>query len=118
MRFVLFLVFFISGVFAFNVNISQSTVSNGKSVLLEFEKEANVEYKDILISKKRYKIFQNPVDSSKMYTIIPISYYQKPGTQKLEIEYKNENVDEYKTLYIKIEEGNIKKSRSMLVSQK
>jgi len=54
MKFFLTLVTLISTLFAFNINISDSTVANGKTSIIEFEKEQNREYEKIEFAKKTH----------------------------------------------------------------
>ncbi len=85
MRLFFLLVFFTCTLFAFNISISNSKVSNGRTVLLEFSNEKNITYDKIIVGKKSYKIFNNPVDKTKAYALLPISYYEKPSDKKVRI---------------------------------
>ena len=55
MRFFLVSIFFISTLAALNVNISDSTILNGKTALIELEKDENIQYNEISIGKKNIK---------------------------------------------------------------
>ncbi len=109
MRLFFLLVFFTCTLFAFNISISNSKVSNGRTVLLEFSNEKNITYDKIIVGKKSYKIFNNPVDKTKAYALLPISYYEKPSDKKVEIFYKEGNEQKSKTLFFRIEDGKYKK---------
>lgn len=109
MRFFLVSIFFISTLAALNVNISDSTILNGKTALIELEKDENIQYNEISIGKKNYKIFNNPVNDKKMYVLIPISYYEKPRNVQAKLTYKEKSNDVSKTLFFHIKDGNYQK---------
>jgi len=94
---------------AFNINISSSSIANGKTALLEFDKEVDVEYEKIVVGKKTYKIFTNPVDASKAYVLLPISYYAKPSDKKVKIFYKENKEEKKNVLIFRVEDGKYKK---------
>ena len=48
MRYVVLSLLFISSLFAFNVQILDAEVANGKTALLEFKKEKDFEYKNVI----------------------------------------------------------------------
>lgn len=109
MRTLLLLLFILSSLFAFKAEVSGVNVSNGRTMFIEFEKEKNIEYEKIVVGKKSYKIFNNPLDSTKMYALLPISYYQKPSTKKVKVLYKKKDSQVTKNMFIKIKDGKYKK---------
>ncbi|OIP53577.1 MAG: peptidase M23 [Helicobacteraceae bacterium CG2_30_36_10] len=109
MRFFLVSIFFISTLAALNVNISDSTILNGKTALIELEKDENIQYNEISIGKKKYKIFNNPVNDKKMYVLIPIGYYEKPRNVQAKLTYKEKNSDVSKTLFFHIKDAKYQK---------
>lgn len=109
MKLFFLLVLLVCDIFAFD--ISSSTVANGKTVLIEFDKQKDTLYKDIVFNKKRYKIFLNPVDKTKSYVLVPISYYQKPSKKIVKIEYLQNGKKRYKRVFIGVKEGNYKKEK-------
>lgn len=96
---------------AFNVNISSSNISNGKTTLLEFDKEFGTSYEKIVVGKKTYKIFTNPLNKNKAYVLLPVSYYEKPKKKKVELIYKEKNELKSKLLYFNITDGKYKKEQ-------
>ena len=96
---------------AFNIKISSSSIANGKTALLEFNKESNTEYEKISIGKKSYKIFDNPIDASKAYVLLPVSYYASPSEKKVKIFYKENDKDKSNVLVFNIEDGKYKKEK-------
>lgn len=111
MRLFLLLLLTTCSVFAFNINISNSTISNGRTALLEFKKDANINYEKIVVGKKVYKIFDNPQDSKKAYALLPMSYYEKPSDKKVEVLYKEKTKQKSKTIFFRVEDGKYKKEK-------
>jgi len=107
------LIIFIStcSAIAFNINISSSNIANGKTALIEFDKEKNIKYEDIVVGKKTYTIFTNPVDKNKAYVLLPISYYEKPNKKKVHLIYKENNKQKTKFLFFNVEDGKYKKEQ-------
>jgi murein DD-endopeptidase MepM/ murein hydrolase activator NlpD len=101
--------FFAGSIFALDIKIANATVSNGKTALLEFKKEKNISYEDIIVDKKRYKIFKNPLNDEMFYALIPINYYEKPSDKKVEIYYKQESEQKSKSLLFRVEDANYEK---------
>jgi murein DD-endopeptidase MepM/ murein hydrolase activator NlpD len=62
----------------FALEIVQESITNGRTALVFFNKKEGV--KKIQVEKKSYKVFDTPHDTSKVYALIPISYYEKPHT--------------------------------------
>lgn len=111
MKALFLLLFFLSSLFAFKVDVSGVDISNGKTLFIEFDKEKNIQYEKIVLGKKSYKVFNNPLNNNKMYALLPISYYQKPSSKKVKILYKEHNSQVTKNMFIKIKEGKYKKEK-------
>ena len=109
MRYIFVLLFLISSLTAFNFEISNSTIANGRTAIIVFNKEKNVQYDKLLMEKKSFKIFNHPLNSEKMYALLPVSYYKKPTTQKVDVVYRKSNEKLSKTLFFKIEDGKYQK---------
>ena len=118
MRLLLSFVFLTCGLFAFGIEVSNSIIANGKTALLEFQKDKDISYENIIIGKKKYKIFDNPVDKQKAYALLPMSYYEKPADKKVEIFYKELNKQKTKVLFFRVEDGNYKKEKIQVQSSK
>jgi len=99
----------ISSLFSLNIDVSNSIIANGKTALVEFKKENNINYDEIQAGKKTYKIYQHPSDPKKLYALLPISYYEKPNNKQIEIIYKENEKKKIKKLLFKIEDANYKK---------
>nr|WP_321266605.1 M23 family metallopeptidase [uncultured Sulfurimonas sp.] len=115
--FYLFLVF-ASTLFSFNIEISSSTISNGRTAIIKFDKEKNIEYKELLCDEKSYKIYDHPQDVTKMYVLLPVSYYEKPSDKKVELIYREDAKEKSKFLFFRIEDGKYKKEKIQVQKSK
>ncbi|MCF6330090.1 MAG: M23 family metallopeptidase [Sulfurimonas sp.] len=87
----------------FGFNMSSSTIANGKTVFIEFDKNDNIEYKHVRIDKKRFKIYNN-------FVLIPISYYEKAKNLKLIVNYReNSSKMKFHIINLRIVDGKYKK---------
>ena len=109
MRYILLLTLFISTLFSFGINISDSTISNGRTTFLEFDKEKGIKFQNITIGKKNFQIFNHPTDESKMYALVPMSYYEKPSNKKMQINYRDKKSEKSKIMFLHVEDGKYKK---------
>ena len=109
MKYILLIALFISSLVAFKFDISNSTITNGRTTIIVFDKEKSVSYDKLVVGKRSYKIFNHPENSKKMYVLLPVSYYKKPTTEKVEVVYKKGNKKLSRTLFFKIEDGQYKK---------
>jgi len=101
--FLLFLGF--TSLFALNFEIVNTNVVNGTTALIKFEKENGIKYKDILVGKKRFPIFQNPLDAKECCALVGFSYYEKPATKELYVEYEKNKSKEKKLLFLHLYAG-------------
>jgi len=118
MRFFSFFLFLATSIFAINIEIADSTVTNGRTALLEFEKKKNIEYQRVLFDGKSYQIFKNPLDDERFYALLPISYYEKPSDKKAEIFYIEDGKERNKTLFFRVEHAEYEKETLSVDSSK
>ncbi len=111
MKYFVVLLLMASTIYAFNVDIYDSTIANGKTAIIEFKKEQNIKYDRVVIGKKNYKICEHPVDAKKRYVLVPINYYQKPMDKKVEIFYSEQKKQKSKIVFFRIEDGKYKKEK-------
>ncbi|MFT7003105.1 MAG: murein DD-endopeptidase MepM/ murein hydrolase activator NlpD [Sulfurimonas sp.] len=109
MKYFIFLIFLISRIFALDMEVSDSSIVNGKTAIIEFKKEKNLKYEEIILGTKTYKIYEHPSDANKMYVLIPVSYYEKPNNKKVEIVYSENAKRKSKIIYFKIKDGKYEK---------
>jgi murein DD-endopeptidase MepM/ murein hydrolase activator NlpD len=109
MRLILLLSFFISSLLA--INLSDEKISNGKTLLVEFDKKDTQVYKYISLGMKKFKILKHPFDSTKLYAYLPINYYTKPELKNVKVSYKKEKNDVVESFYIDVKAGDYKKEK-------
>jgi len=118
MKLLFVLVLFVSSLVSFSIELSDSIIANGKTALLEFSKDKDIEYDKIVVGKKKYKIYDNPLHKEKAYVLLPMSYYEKPSDKKVEIFY-TENKDKKKRILIfRVKDGKYEKEKIKVQSSK
>jgi len=118
MKFISAIVLFISSLHSLDFQVTNMSISNGATSLLEFKKESSLSYTKITLGKKSYKIYENPVDSTKLYALLPISYYAKPKNVTLNIHYKKNSRQKTQSVQLKIQDGQYKKENIQVSSSK
>ena len=111
MKYFVLLIFILSSLFSLEYKISDNTTSNARTQYLEFVKEKNVSYEKLIVAKRSYQVFSHPVDKTKMYALLPTSYYQKPTTKDVKIVYKKDGISKTKNFSLKVEDGNYAQER-------
>ena len=109
MKILFFITLFISSLFGLSVDMSSSTISNGRTILVEFDREKDTKYEYIQIDKKKYEVFPHPIDKKRVYALLPVSYYQKPSDKKVEVHYREQGAEKSKSIFVRIEDGKYKK---------
>lgn len=109
MKFLLSILFISISVFAFNFKISSAKIANGATSLVEFDKEKGFYYDKLTLGKKSFLIYQNPLNTNKMYALLPVSYYAKPSSKQVKISYIEQGIKKTKLMQITIKDGNYKK---------
>ena len=118
MKFLIIVSFLSSLLFSFNFDISDTAISNGATSLIEFKKEKNVKYEKITLDKKSFLVYQHPSDESKMYALLPISYYEKPADKMVKISYKKNGSSKSESFSVKIKQGDYKKEKIQVTKSK
>jgi len=118
MKFFFLLSLLFSSLLALHVTIVHDEVGNGKTALLKFLKEKGVKYKEILLEKKKIRIFPNPLNKNEYYALVPISYYDKPSQKTLKILYFKNGKKRYKDIVLKIKDAKYKKETIHVSSSK
>ncbi|EQB39687.1 hypothetical protein M947_06740 [Sulfurimonas hongkongensis] len=109
MRYLIFFILFASTLFSLHIEMSQKSVANGKTALLEFEKKDGILYEKLILDKKEYKVYEHPLDAKKYYALIPISYYEKPSKKTIKLLYKQDAKEMSKTVALEVKDGFYKK---------
>jgi len=118
MKFFILVIFLTTALFSFNFDISNTTISNGATSLLEFKKDENIKYEKLTLGKKSFKVYQHPTDKTKMYALLPISYYKKPSDETVGIHYLEKGVKKSKSIAIKVKDGEYKKEKIQVTKSK
>lgn len=121
MKIVFLFSLFFSSLVAFSISkveVFSYKVANGKSALLEFEKQKGIEYKSVSIDKKNFKIFYIPKMKEKKYALIPFSYYAKLGNKTLKIKYIQNKKVKFETFLLKVVNGQYEKEEIQVSSSK
>jgi murein DD-endopeptidase MepM/ murein hydrolase activator NlpD len=118
MRFALLSILFVTLSFGFGINVVNKNAVNGSTVLIEFDKSQSFSYQNVEFSKKKYKIFDNPLDDKKAYVLIPVSYYEKAAQKELKINYKVSDSQANTFFMLDIKNGDYKKEQITVSSSK
>jgi len=121
MQFILFFALLLSTLSAFDISkveVLEHKVANGKTALLIFEPQKDIEYKSISSGKKEFQIFPHPHDSAKKYALIPFSYYAKRGNKTLYINYEEKKEPKKEKLFLKVVDGKYAKEEIKVSSSK
>ncbi|MCK9491967.1 MAG: M23 family metallopeptidase [Sulfurimonas sp.] len=109
MRYLTLFILFASMLYSLNIEMPQKSVTNGKTALLEFEKQDGILYEKLILDKKEYKVYEHPRDVKKFYALIPINYYEKPSSKTIKLFYKQDAKEMSKTIPLEVKEGIYKK---------
>ena len=104
MRYLFFVLFLASTLFAFKYELSSPTIANGKTLLIKFEKDINIVYEDVEFLGHKYQVFDN-------YVLVPVSYYEKPKTAKLKINYTDYTKPNSKIIELQVLKGDYKQEK-------
>lgn len=118
MKYLTILLLLLSSLNAFKFEISNSTIANGRSAIILFDKEKDISYEKLVVGKRSYTVFEHPLKSTKMYAILPVSYYQEPKNQKVTVVYKKSGKTLSKALFFKVIEGVYEKEQIQVQKSK
>ena len=105
----LYLLLGFTSLFALNFEIVNPDVVNGKTTLIKFKKERGIRYKNVIVGKKKFPIFQNPLNRDEYCALVGFSYYEKPATKELYVSYEKNEKSEQKLLFLHLHAGRYKK---------
>lgn len=118
MKFFVLFVFLVQGLLALEYDVADVSVANGKTTVITFAKEKGVSYDKVTHGEGSYKIFEHPLDKTKMYALLPMSYYQTPSNEKLQIHYKQNGMNETQEITLKVKDGNYAKEQIQVSNEK
>jgi len=100
------------------VTYSSHKVSNGTTLLLEFEEQKDIEYLSVAFGDREFLVHPNPLKSDIKYALVPVNYYEKRENKPLHIHYKKEDKRKVQTLLFKVVEGDYEKEEIQVSSDK
>lgn len=89
------------------VNISHSKIKNANTILMKINKE-NISDAKLTFDKQNINFYKNPFQENSFYALIPISYYQKLGKNRIIISYIENDEKVFKGIDIEVIDGNYK----------
>jgi murein DD-endopeptidase MepM/ murein hydrolase activator NlpD len=89
------------------LNLSSSKVENANTVLVKINGE-NISKPKLTFQKQNINFYKNPFISDSYYALLPISYYQKLGKNRIIFSYLKNNKKIFKGLDIEIIDGKYK----------
>ena len=98
-------ILFLCNIFA--LEISQSTVKNANTVLLEIQKK-NISEVKLTFDKQNINFFKNPFKENIHYALLPISYYQKKKDYRVIISYIENDKKVFEGKNLKVVDGKYK----------
>ena len=101
MKYIILFLLAASTLFGISYEISTTSIKNGKTAIIKFDKNENVVCHSVEVLGKEYKVFDN-------YVLLPISYYQKPELVELVLNYKEYEKQKTKKIKLKIIDGEYK----------
>ncbi|DAB29619.1 MAG TPA: peptidase M23 [Sulfurimonas sp. UBA12504] len=115
----LFLLFFATySLFALEYTLADSSIANGKTTFIIFQKEQGVVYDRVAHADRAYKIFEHPLDKTKMYALIPMSYDQMPSKEKLRLHYKKNEAAFSEDMFVVVKDGKYAKEQIQVTKSK
>ncbi len=116
---ILFSLFLLSMVLsAFTFELVTPEVANGKTALITFPKEKGIVYKDVKVDKKRFQVFPMPNNTQKYYALVGFSYYDRPDSKELQVEYVKDKKLHKKLIFLKLVAGKYEKESIIVDSKK
>ena len=110
--------FFLSSVFALEFTLTSTDIANGKSALLVLNKEDGTKFSNVKIATQKFPLLVHPKDEKKLFTLLPISYYEKPSHKKLQIFYEKNGVQHSQEIALDVVQGKYKKETLQVQSSK
>jgi murein DD-endopeptidase MepM/ murein hydrolase activator NlpD len=89
------------------LNISHSQIKNASTVLLKINEE-NIRDVKLTFDKQNINFNENPFENNSFYALLPISYYQNLGDNRIIISYIKDSKKIFKGLDLKIIDGKYK----------
>jgi len=101
-----------------DIRVSSQSISNGRTLFIEFKNSPKMEYKSVQVAKKEFQIFQHPLKNDKSYALIPFSYYEKIEEKTLSISYEKLQTLKKRAIKIEVIDGNYTQEKIHVSSDK
>jgi len=101
-----------------DIRVSSQSISNGRTLFIEFKNSPKMEYKSVQVVKKEFQIFQHPLKNDKSYALIPFSYYEKIEEKTLSISYEKLQTLKKRAIKIEVIDGNYTQEKIHVSSDK
>ncbi|WP_297432061.1 M23 family metallopeptidase [Sulfurimonas sp.] len=118
MRYLVVFCLLISSLSAFSVRVINDEVARGSTAFVELHATSHIKYLDIIFDKKKFPIFKHPMKKGYYFALVPISYYMRVGSKKMEIEYLNAGEKREHALRLDVLVGEYKKEQIKVSSKK
>ncbi len=118
MRFLVLFLLSLVSLSALDFNISSKITSNARTQYIEFEKKENIKYERLVDGKRVYGIFNHPLDKTKVYALLPTSYYQKPKSTSVKIIYTKNGKKKKESFVLQIKDAKYKKEKIQVQKSK
>jgi murein DD-endopeptidase MepM/ murein hydrolase activator NlpD len=118
MRYLFFVSLLLSSLFALDIKLTSKDIANGKSALLLLNKEDGKEFTQVKIALQSFPLLSHPKDEKKVFTLIPISYYEKPSHKKLHVFYKQNGTEHSYEIALDVVQGEYEKEVLQVESSK
>jgi murein DD-endopeptidase MepM/ murein hydrolase activator NlpD len=89
------------------LSLSNSKVENANTILLKIN-EKNISEPKLTFDKQNINFYKNPFSSDSYYALLPISYYQNLGKDRIIVSYLKDGNKVFKGLDLNIIDGNYK----------
>lgn len=118
MRLLVLVSLLLGSLFALDIRLTSTQIANGKSALLLLSREDGREYTKVEIASQSFPLLVHPKDEKKFFTLLPISYYEKPSHKKLHVFYKKNGVQHSQEIALDVVQGEYKKEILQVESSK
>ncbi|MDY0122297.1 MAG: M23 family metallopeptidase [Sulfurimonas sp.] len=109
MRLLVLVSVLLGSLFALDVRLTSTQIANGKSALLLLSSKDGKEYTKVKIASQSFPLLVHPKDENSFFTLLPMSYYEKPSHKKLHVFYEKDGVQHSQEIALDVVQGEYKK---------
>ena len=93
-------------------------VVKGKTALVLFERQKDVDYKSLQVGKQVFEIFPMPHNQEKKYALIPFSYYAQAEKKLITLLYDEKGLGKEEVISLEVSPGNYEQESIRVSSKK